>query len=206
MEIYKNNQTKLYFVLGGPACGKSTLCKKIQKEFSFVHISVGELLMNEIEKESEIGNIIYEYIKNAIIVPNDITFNILMKEVSKYSGMAILVDGYPRNQENNAYFKKHVPSHITLEKVLFLDCDDNIMIERVKSRNHNNCVARFDDDPEIIKKRINTFKTQTMQVIDEYNNKKMLIHVDCSKHPDKIFDSIKHLFIIQTKKKIDLLT
>ena len=190
-------ETHLYFVLGGPACGKSTLCQKIINEKSvanIIHISVGELLKNEIKKGTEIGKIIYEYIRNANIVPDNITFDVLIKEISQWFGKTILVDGYPRNKENNEYFKTHKPTNINVQNILFLDCDDNALIERVKHRNTNNEINRFDDDSEIIKKRINTFRTQTMQVIDEYKHQGMTIYIDCTKNPNEIFDSIKYLF------------
>lgn len=108
--------TILFFVLGGPACGKSTLCKKIIDKYDTIHISVGELLMKEIKKNTELGKIIYSYIKNSVIVPDKITFDILMIEVSNYYGKTILIDGYPRNIENNEYFKKNIPSNVIVKK------------------------------------------------------------------------------------------
>ena len=191
-------ETKIYFILGGPACGKSTLCQKIINENTsknINHISVGELLMNEIKKESDIGKTIYEYIKNALIVPDNITFDILMNELSKYTDQIILIDGYPRNMENYEYFKTNCQSHIKVQKVLYLDCQDDVLIARVNNRNSNTKNSRFDDDIEIIKKRINTFRTQTIQVINEYETQGMIVHIDCTKNPNEIFDSIKHLFI-----------
>jgi adenylate kinase len=174
-------ETKLYFVLGGPASGKSTLCKKIIHENpGVIHISVGELLKNEIGKGMEVGQTIYDYIKAAKIVPDNITFDILMKELSKHDGKTILVDGYPRDTKNNDYFKTHKPMSMIVQKILFLDCHDHVMMERVIYRNGN----RFDDDIEIMKQRINMFRTQTMNVV----------HIDCIKTPNEIYDSIQYMF------------
>lgn len=52
---------------------------------------------------------------------------------------------------------------------------------------------------EIIKKRIHTFKTQTMEVINEYDHQNLVIKVDCSKTPYETFNSIKYLFIPNSK-------
>ncbi|QKF93917.1 adenylate kinase/UMP-CMP kinase [Fadolivirus algeromassiliense] len=192
----KNDKsTNIIVVLGGPACGKSTICKKITDNFDIVHISVGELLMQEIDKNTELGQNIFEYINKAVIVPPKITFDLFIRELSKYNGKTVLVDGYPRNQENHTYFKSNIPSNVNLKQILFLDCDVDVMINRVINRNKNSTKVRFDDDIEIIKKRIHIFNTQTMQVIDEYATKGIMIRIDCSKTPDEIFESIKYLFI-----------
>lgn len=188
--------TTLFLVLGGPACGKSTLCKTILSRHDMIHISVGELLMLEIEKNTELGKTIYQYIQNSIIVPAKITFDIMIAEISKYPGKTILLDGYPRNQENNEYFKKNIPSSIILKKVLFLKCDDDLMIRRVTQRNQNNDKIRFDDDINVIKKRIHVFNTQTMIVVNEYNEKKQVVTLDCMQSPNDMVDSIEQLFMI----------
>lgn len=41
---------KITFVLGGPASGKGTQCEKIVEEFGFTHISVGDLMREEVQK------------------------------------------------------------------------------------------------------------------------------------------------------------
>ena len=41
---------KITFVLGGPASGKGTQCAKIVEEFGFTHISVGDLMREEVQK------------------------------------------------------------------------------------------------------------------------------------------------------------
>ena len=41
---------KITFVLGGPASGKGTQCDKIVQEFGFTHISVGDLMREEVQK------------------------------------------------------------------------------------------------------------------------------------------------------------
>lgn len=38
-------------ILGAPGSGKGTQAKKLQKEFGWIHISTGDILRVEIEKE-----------------------------------------------------------------------------------------------------------------------------------------------------------
>lgn len=73
------------YVLGGPGAGKGTQCAKLVAEKSFVHLSAGDLLRAEQNREgSEVGQLIRQYIKEGTIVPMEITIGLLrtaMQEV-----------------------------------------------------------------------------------------------------------------------------
>lgn len=42
-------------VTGGPGSGKGTQCKRIAQQFGYTHLSVGEILRQEISSGSETG-------------------------------------------------------------------------------------------------------------------------------------------------------
>lgn len=74
------------YVLGGPGAGKGTQCAKLVAEKNFVHLSAGDLLRAEQNREgSQVGQLIRQYIKEGTIVPMEITIGLLktaMQEVS----------------------------------------------------------------------------------------------------------------------------
>ncbi|XP_075263926.1 adenylate kinase isoenzyme 1-like, partial [Convolutriloba macropyga] len=45
----------VFFIVGGPGSGKRTQCEKIVAEFSFTHLSSGDLLRAEVASGSEKG-------------------------------------------------------------------------------------------------------------------------------------------------------
>uniref|UniRef100_A0A1B0DQK4 Uncharacterized protein n=1 Tax=Phlebotomus papatasi TaxID=29031 RepID=A0A1B0DQK4_PHLPP len=95
----------IVFVLGAPGSGKGTQCEKIVKKFGYVHLSAGDLLREERNREgSEYGELIENYIRNGKIVPVDVTCALLenaMNQNIKVSGKdSFLIDGFPRNQDN----------------------------------------------------------------------------------------------------------
>ena len=90
----------LIFILGLPASGKTTLCKNLEK-YGFKHLSLGNLLKNNIKYKSTITY----HIQKGEIVPSYITTEILENELSKMSG-DILVDGFPRTIGNLDYWRK----------------------------------------------------------------------------------------------------
>ncbi|VDO29033.1 unnamed protein product [Heligmosomoides polygyrus] len=72
---------KLYnvvFVLGPPGSGKGTQCLKIQENLGFVHLSAGDLLRAERQRQgSQFGQLIENHITNGTIVPVEITCKLL---------------------------------------------------------------------------------------------------------------------------------
>lgn len=180
----------IILVLGGPGCGKSTLCKFLSNRYDLVHIPVGELLMREVENGSDLGNIISKYIKSAIIVPPKITFDKFINEISRYENTIFLVDGYPRNDDNNRYLVDNIPDNIKISKLLYLKCSEHIMMQRISKRKLS-APNRIDNDIDVIKKRISTFYQQTVPVIKEYEKSGQVITIDCNGTVDNIINKIQ---------------
>jgi len=66
------------FVLGGPGAGKGTQCANLVRDYGFTHLSAGDLLRAEQERDgSQFGGMIKEIIKNGEIVPMEITVQLL---------------------------------------------------------------------------------------------------------------------------------
>lgn len=69
---------KIIFVLGGPASGKGTQCEKIVEEYGFTHISTGDLMRDEVKKNSKEGALIKKITSEGGLVPFDLTVKILV--------------------------------------------------------------------------------------------------------------------------------
>lgn len=178
---------KIILVLGGPGCGKSTVCNLLAQKYGFTHIPLGQILMNEIDKGTEIGNIISKHIKSAVIIPPKITYDVFINEIMKYENDIYLIDGYPRNNANNEYLINNLPTNIKIIKLLYLKCDAKTMEERLYTRKQ--MTDRIDNDIDIIKKRIISFFQQTLPVIESYN--KQVITIDCNDTIDNIINNIQ---------------
>lgn len=96
------------FVLGGPGSGKGTQCTRIVNDFGYVHLSAGDLLREEMNSGSKHGEMISTMIKNGEIVPSVVTVNLLKTAIEKSGKDKFLVDGFPRNQENNSSWEENV--------------------------------------------------------------------------------------------------
>ena len=96
--LYTQDQATVIFVLGGPGAGKGTQCANLVRDYHFKHLSAGDLLREEQDREgSDVGAMIKENIKEGIIVPSEVTIQLLenamgrtLKEEGKHK---FLIDG-----------------------------------------------------------------------------------------------------------------
>ncbi|CAL9152407.1 unnamed protein product, partial [Musa hybrid cultivar] len=177
-----------FFVTGGPGSGKGTQCTRIVENFGFTHLSAGDLLRAEIKSGSENGTMISNMIKEGKIVPSEVTINLLQKAMLESGNDKFLIDGFPRNEENRAAFEN--VTKIEPEFVLFFDCPEEEMEQRLLSRNQ----GRDDDNIETIRKRFRVFVESSLPVVEYYDMKGKVRKVDALKPIDEVFESVKAIF------------
>lgn len=76
------------------------------------------------------------------------------------------MDGFPRNQENVDAWKAKMKDVCKLEFLMNFDVDQAVMEERMLKRAETS--GRSDDNPETIKKRLDTFHSMTKPIIEYY--------------------------------------
>lgn len=182
------------FVLGGPGAGKGTQCDHIVKEFGYVHLSAGDLLRAERnEPKSEYGEQIDEHIKDGSIVPVAITCSLLKREMKKAKENEqkdnFLIDGFPRNKDNLDGWNAEMSKHVTLQTVLFFNCADQVCVDRCLNRGKTS--GRTDDNENSLKKRIQTYRESTMQVIEHYRKMDLISEINGERSTDEVFADVK---------------
>ncbi|KAL6068625.1 Uridylate kinase [Balamuthia mandrillaris] len=190
--IYEPTKPTIVFVLGGPGAGKGTVCARIVDDFGFVHLSAGDLLRAEMASGSQHGDMIANMIKEGKIVPSGVTVGLLEKAMDNSPTRKFLIDGFPRNHENNEAFEKIVGPKVEVAFVLFLDCPEEVMQQRLLKRGETS--GRGDDNLESIKKRFNTYQEQTRPVLEYYNGMDKVRRVASDKTPDEVYDEVASLF------------
>ncbi|MCD7448822.1 UMP-CMP kinase 3 [Datura stramonium] len=184
----KQKKVKIVFVIGGPGSGKGTQCKRIAQQFGYAHLSVGELLRQEINSGSETGSMIEKIMKEGKLVPSDVTVRLLQQAMQGIDNDKFLIDGFPRNEENVKTFENL--TKMEPEFVLYLDCPLDEMERRLLSRNE----GREDDNIETIRKRFKVFMESTLPAVEYYESKGKIRKVDAGKSIDEVFESIKAIF------------
>jgi len=176
------------FVLGGPGSGKGTQCTKIASDFGFAHLSAGDLLRHEIASGSEKGELIVDIIKEGRIVPSEITVELIRKAMEASNANKVLIDGFPRCEENRIAFERIVGREPDI--VVFFDCPEDEMVKRLLGRNQ----GRVDDNIETIKKRLKVFESLNIPVIDYYSSRGKVRKINATGTADEIFEAVCKLF------------
>lgn len=194
---FSPNDVTVVFVLGGPGAGKGTQCARLVAEQGFTHLSAGDLLRAEQQRPgSQFGDLIRDYIKNGLIVPMEVTVQLLenaMTESLREKGTTkgrFLIDGFPRKMDQADKFEEAVcPAKL----VLFFDCPEDVMEERLLERGKTS--GRSDDNAESIRKRFRTFIETSMPVVDFYEKSGKVVKVDATPTPEQVYAKTEKLVI-----------
>ncbi|KAF9070309.1 UMP-CMP kinase [Rhodocollybia butyracea] len=184
-----DDKVTIIFVLGGPGAGKGTQCARLVEDLGFCHLSAGDLLRAEQHREgSEYGQLIQTCIKEGKIVPMEVTVKLLENAMKaaladqQRSGTGwtngqgrFLIDGFPRKMDQAEMFEHDVGKAAA---VLYFVTTEEIMLRRILERGKTS--GREDDNVESLKKRFNTYKEQTMPVIEHYEKLGKVIEIDSS--------------------------
>ena len=156
-------------LFGPPGAGKGTQAKYLVKKLNLFQISTGELLREEIYKNSDIGKTITNDMKNGKFVSDEIVNKLIRKLIfDPPKKNRLIFDGYPRSlsqAKNLDRLLKETDQKIDL--IFFLNVDKNTIIERIEKR--KNIEKRSDDNLETILKRHETYMETTKPVLDFYS-------------------------------------
>lgn len=184
------------FVLGPAGVGKGTMCAMLKEEFGFVHLSAGSLLRQEASRKTDLSEELNRMMKEGVIVPAPITVRLLKEEILRRVAerpedtTRFLVDGFPRSVDQGEHFVENVKE---CDFVLFLDGDNDILLERLRSRSVSS--GRVDDNEESFMKRIEVYKEQCMPAILAYEERGMAKTVDCNGTIEENYSRVRELYL-----------
>ncbi len=146
-------------IFGPPGAGKGTQAKNLVKKLNSFQISTGDILREEIKKDTDIGKKIVNNMNNGKFVDDDIVNTLLEKIVfDETKKNKLIFDGYPRtiNQAKN------------LEKLL-KNSDQKV-----------DFVFFLNVKKDAILKRYDTYMKVTKPVLEYYSKKNNFYEVDGS--------------------------
>ena len=185
-------KARVVFVIGGPGSGKGTQCTKIKDEFNYNHMSTGDILRNVVkEKQGSAWQELEADMKEGKLIPSDKLISFVKLGIVSSKNKKILLDGFPRNQENIDEWNKQMKDVADVVAVVYFEVPDEVMKERLLGRKE----GRADDNEETIAKRLETFNAETKPVIDTYENEGKLIKIDATKSVDDVFADVKNKFM-----------
>ncbi len=206
-------------LIGPPGSGKGTQGEFLENYYSIKRISTGDLLREEVKKNSEIGKKIKDTLGSGKFVEDETVFSLLQKTLKSYNNGFIL-DGYPRNIKQASSLDALLDDiRVNIDKVLYFNIKEEVLIDRICNRfycancntNYNkrykntktpgvcdecgstNLKVREDDNISVVKNRFNDYQKKTLPLIAFYQTKGILSEVDANQSIQKITEEIKNI-------------
>ena len=165
-------------LFGPPGAGKGTQAKYLVKKLNNFQISTGDMLRDEIQKNSEIGKKIVNDMNDGKFVSDQIVNTLIEKVLfDPQKKNRLIFDGYPRSlaqAENLEVLLKK--TNQTIDFVFFLNVNKETIIKRIEQRKI--LEKRSDDDLSTIIKRFDTYMETTKPVLDFYSKNPNFYEID----------------------------
>ena len=165
-------------LFGPPGAGKGTQAKYLVKKFDSFQVSTGDMLRNEIQKNSEIGNMIINDMNDGKFVSDEIVNKLIENIIfDPQKKNKLIFDGYPRSlsQAKNLDLLL-VKSEQKINHIFFLNVSKDTIIKRIEKRKI--LEKRSDDELNTILKRYDTYMETTKPVLEYYSKNSNFYEID----------------------------
>ena len=173
-------------LFGPPGAGKGTQSKYLTNKLNSFQISTGDLLREEIKKNSDIGKAITNDMKNGKFISDDIVNKLIENLISDPKKKNKLIfDGYPRSliqAQNLEMLLKN--SNQSIDLILFLNVDKDTILKRLEKRKI--IENRSDDEADTIVRRYEKYMETTQPVLNFYSENSNFKEIDGGLEIDEI--------------------
>ena len=173
-------------LFGPPGAGKGTQAKYLVEKLNAFQISTGEILREEIKKNTEIGKKISYDMNDGKFVSDEIVNNLIKNIVFDIKKKNRLIfDGYPRSLTQAKNLNQLLDeTEQKIDFIFFLNVNKETILNRIKKRKV--LENRSDDDSDTIIKRYDTYMETTKPVLDYYSKNQNFKEIDGSLEIDEI--------------------
>jgi adenylate kinase len=171
-------------LLGPPGSGKGTQAQRLIRRYGIVQLSTGEMLRAAVAAQTPVGLKAKDIMASGGLVPDEIVIGIISDRLDQPDATkGFILDGFPRTvpqaEALDALLKR---KHLKLDAVIELRVNESALLERVENRAAETRArgeeVRVDDTPEVLIKRLASYRTLTEPLIHYYSERRKLLTVD----------------------------
>jgi adenylate kinase len=155
-------------LLGPPGAGKGTQGALLSQALTLPKFATGDLLRAAVEQGTPLGLQARTVMEAGHLVSDAIMLGVIQDELEKpHAALGVILDGVVRTipqAEGVAQILSGMGRKI--DRVLFLDVPDAMLVERLAGR--RTVEGRADDDPAAVANRLAAYRAQTAPVIAWY--------------------------------------
>jgi len=186
---------------GAPGAGKGTQAEIVSEKLSIPAISTGAIIREAIKNGTDMGKSAQSYIEKGALVPDDVVIGIIKDRLSeKDCENGFILDGFPRTVPQAEAL---TAMGVAIDVVLNLEVADDRIVTRMSGRRTcpgcgatyhivykptekegicDKCSAqltiRKDDDPAVVKSRLDIYHNETEPLKDYYSKMGILKTVE----------------------------
>jgi len=168
-------------LFGPPGAGKGTQAKVLQDERGLIQLSTGDMLRAAAKAGTELGRKAKPLMDLGQLVPDDLVIGIIAERLKQPDcAKGVIFDGFPRTVAQAKALDEMLASQgRKIDAVIELEVEDDAMVGRMENRVRSNPVlARADDTPETLRKRLVVYHRDTAPLLDFYRAQGKLVTVD----------------------------
>ena len=171
-------------LLGPPGSGKGTQAQRLVQRYGIVQLSTGEMLRAAVAAETPVGLKAKDIMASGGLVPDDVVVGIISDRIDQPDAKnGFILDGFPRTvPQAEALDELLKKKHLKLDAVIELRVNESALLERVETRvaqmRERGEEVRVDDTPEVLTKRLASYRALTEPLIHYYSERRKLLTVD----------------------------
>ncbi|HEY1354960.1 MAG TPA: adenylate kinase [Solirubrobacterales bacterium] len=200
-------------LLGPPGSGKGTQGERLQEDLQLPYYATGDILRAAVREETELGKTAKEYMDRGDLVPDEVIVGAIAERIdSTDAADGFILDGFPRTvPQAEALEGKLDELGRRLTGVLLIDASDEEVMRRLGGRrtcveaghvfhvefnpperegvcdvDGSNLVVRDDDQPDVIRHRLETYHEKTEPLIEYFDHQSLLRRIDGTAPPDEV--------------------
>ncbi|AKG23493.1 adenylate kinase [Calothrix sp. 336/3] len=178
--------TRLIF-LGPPGAGKGTQAQTLADDLNIPHISTGDILRQALKEQTPLGVKAQSYMDRGELVPDQLVQDMVEERLQQSdTNSGWILDGFPRTVKQ-AVFLDELLQKLNQDggKVVNLDVPDEIVVGRLLGR------GRKDDTEEVIRRRLEVYRSETAPLIDYYRDRQQLLMINGNQSLEEVTTVLK---------------
>jgi len=205
-------------LLGPPGSGKGTQGERLQEDLELPYWATGDILRAAVREGTELGRTAKEYMDRGDLVPDEVIVGMIGERIaSEEAADGFILDGFPRTApQADALAAELTELGRELTGVLLIDVDDAEVERRLGGRrtcaeqghvfhvelnpprvdgvcdvDGSELIVRDDDEPDVIRHRLEQYHAKTAPLIEHYDHQSLLRRIDGAAPPDAVAEEIR---------------